>query len=243
MRIILEIGSQKEIMLPLNYNHIVQGFLYNNLSDKEFREFIHTQGYQIENKKFKLFTYSRLQGTFKIYPETKEISFAPPVKLVISSVVQQFISDLAETSIKADSLDLGKNKVSISSISVEKQFPFSQNVQIKMLSPLVAYTTDNKFTQYYSPWHPQCNEILTNNLIDKYKTIFGYAPSDQTFKITPNGMQEKKFKIIANYKNTIIEGYNGIYHLKGNPELIEVAYNTGLGSKNSQGFGCWEVVR
>lgn len=243
MRIILEISSDKEIILPVQYNHIVQGFIYSNLSDKQFREFIHSQGYRIDNKIFKLFTYSRLLGNFKIYSDSKQIGFMPPVKLVISSAVQQFITDLAETSIKADSLDLGRNKVSISSISVEKQIDFTGNVQIKMLSPLVAYTSENKFTRYYSPWNERCNEIITKNLVDKYQTIFGYEPSDQIFKITPNGMQEKKFKIVANYKNTIIEGYNGIYYLTGNPELINIAYYAGLGSKNSQGFGCWEVVR
>lgn len=242
MRIILEIRSDHEVILPNQYNHILQGFIYNNLSDRQYREFIHSQGYQIDNKKFKLFTYSRLLGKFKIYSQSHEIGFESPIKLVISSAVDQFITDLAETLIKADFLFLGSNQVVISSVSVEKQFKFSEAMQIKMLSPVVAYSTENKFTQYYSPWHPRFNEIITQNLVDKYKTIFGFSPKDQTLKVIPNGMQEKKFKIVANFKNTIIEGYNGIYFFKGNPELINIAYHAGLGSKNAQGFGCWEVV-
>ena len=243
MRIILEISSEKEIKLPIQYNRILQGFIYNNLSDKNYREFIHSQGYQLDNKKFKFFTYSRLTGKFNLYPRQNEIGFESPVKLVISSAVEQFITDLAETLIKADFLFLGGNQIEISSITVEKQFEFTETMQIKMLSPVVAYSTENKLTYYYSPWHPRFNEIITRNLIDKYKTLFGYMPEEQAFKIIPNGMQEKKFKIVTNFKNTIIEGYNGIYFLKGNPELIKIAYHAGLGSKNAQGFGCWEVVR
>jgi len=34
----------------------------------------------------------------------------------------------------------------------------------------------------------------------------------------------------------------GIYEIKGNPEVIVLSYDTGLGAKNSQGFGCWEKL-
>ena len=242
MRIILEMSSEKEIILPIQYNHILQGFIYNNLSDKNYREFIHSQGYQLDNKRFKLFTFSRLLGKFNIYSRANKIGFASPIKLVISSAVEQFITDLAETLIKAEFLFFGSNQIVINSISVEKQFEFTETMQVKMLSPVVAYSTENKFTHYYSPWHPRFNEIITQNLIDKYITLFGCTPQNQTFKMIPNGMQEKKFKIMTSFKDTIIEGYNGIYFLKGNPELIDIAYHAGLGSKNAQGFGCWEVM-
>jgi hypothetical protein len=40
----------------------------------------------------------------------------------------------------------------------------------------------------------------------------------------------------------LIKAWEGVYELKGKPELLDVAYNTGLGAKNSQGLGCFEVV-
>jgi CRISPR-associated endoribonuclease Cas6 len=93
MRIILEISSEKEIKLPIQYNHILQGFIYNNLSDKDYREFIHSQGYQLDNKKFKFFTYSRLLGKFNLYPRPNEIGFESPVKLVVFRI-EKVITDL-----------------------------------------------------------------------------------------------------------------------------------------------------
>ncbi|GAI77595.1 unnamed protein product [marine sediment metagenome] len=36
---------------------------------------------------------------------------------------------------------------------------------------------------------------------------------------------------------TPIKAWLGTYQIHGKPELISLAYDTGLGSKNSQGFG------
>jgi len=246
MRITIEFLSDGEIRLPIHYNHILQGFLYKNLSDKNYRKFLHQQGYQVKNRKFKLFTYSRLLGQFKMYPQDNEIGFFPPFKLVVSSAVEQFITDLAETLIKSDFNTMGKQKAEVSSISVHKKILPADKIQIKMLSPMVAYSTiineESKKTEYYSPWDKKFTEIAGENLLRKYEVLYGERPANQEFTIIPNGMQERKFSRIINYKGTYIKAYAGIYWLKGNPELIQVAYDTGLGSKNSQGFGCWEAV-
>lgn len=246
MRISLALNAEKEITLPIQYNHIVQGFLYNNLSDKNYSNFLHHTGYEVNNKVFRLFTFSRILGSFKINHITENISFLPPVRIVVSSPLERFITDVAETLIKSDILFLGQNIVEIRNISVHRDISFKDKMQIKMLSPMVAYSTvvkdDKKKTEYYSPWQSRFTEIARQNLLSKYQILRGELPRNLEFKITPNGNQERKFKVVANYKGTIIEGYNGIYWLTGNPELIQVAYETGLGSKNSQGFGCWEVV-
>ncbi|MDN5332516.1 MAG: CRISPR-associated endoribonuclease Cas6 [Tepidanaerobacteraceae bacterium] len=53
-------------------------------------------------------------------------------------------------------------------------------------------------------------------------------------------MSEKYCKVI--YKDVIIKGWMGVYILKGDPVLLKIAYDAGLGSKNSQGFGCFEIL-
>lgn len=246
MRISVILNADRHINLPVQYNHILQGFLYGNLSDKDYREFLHHTGYREGSKVFKLFTYSRLQGKFRLDTSSARIEFQPPVEVVISSALEQFITDLAETLIKSDLNMLGNNQVEVKSINVHRKRTFSDEVKIKMISPAVAYTTiqqeERKYTQYLSPWKPQFSEIAANNLLIKHEIIYGEKPANRDFKIIPNGNQEKKFEKTLNYKGTIIKGYAGIYWLKGSPDLIKVAYDTGLGSKNSQGFGCWEVV-
>lgn len=246
MRITIELHSDKELILPIHYNQILQGFLYKNLTDKDYRTFLHDKGYQLGNNNFKLFTYSRLLGKFRMLKDAGQIAFSSPCKLVVAAGVEQFITDLAETLIKSDRCFLGDIPVEIKSISVHKKFTPSDKVQIKMLSPIVAHRTilegDKKRTDYYSPWQKEFGQLVTSNLLKKYQIIHGEIPKEVDFRVIPNGNQEAKFARIINYKEFYIKAYAGIYWLKGNPDLIEVAYNTGLGSKNSQGFGCWEVV-
>jgi len=246
LRITIEFSSEKEVKVPIHYNYILQGLLYRNLSDKDYRNFLHQAGYRIDNKQFKLFTYSRLLGKFRMYKEEGKIGFMPPVQLVVSSPLEQFITDLAETLIKSEFNFLGDNLVEIKSINVHKNIDFGDKVKIKMLSPVVTYRTimkdEKKYTNYYSPWNPEFKDIVRDNLLGKHEVIYGNHPTSEEFKIIPNGSQEQRFARIINYKGTFIKAYAGIYWLMGSPDLIKVAYDTGLGSKNSQGFGCWEVV-
>lgn len=247
MRIKIELNAEKEVVLPIHYSHMVQGFLYKNLRDREYSEFLHQTGFWHGRKQFRLFTFSRLLAPFTLYRDRGMIAFRPPIHLIISSPLEPFITDLAETLITSDWGFLGGSVVGVKSITVEKAIPFRDTVQIKMLSPTVAYSTVNlednrKRTEYYSPWQDRYQEIARSNLMAKYQVLNGEPLVNDDFRIIPNGNQEQRFKAVINYKGTYIVGYNGIYWLKGNPDLIKVAYDTGLGSKNSQGFGCWEVV-
>lgn len=59
-------------------------------------------------------------------------------------------------------------------------------------------------------------------------------PENDEFNISPIGRFNER---IVKYKDFIIKGYTGKFELKGSKELMEIAFCTGLGSKNSQGFG------
>jgi len=247
VRIAIAFQSDKEVILPIQYNHILQGFLYNNLSDRDYRRFLHEEGYQIHNRKFKLFTFSRLEGPFKIDKHLKTITFYSPFRLIVSSAVDEFITDLAETLIRAEFLTLGRNVIQVSGITVQKEPEFTDKMQVKMLSPMVAYSTieenGRRLTQYFSPWTPQFSELARANLRKKHQLIYGSAPASDSFLIYPNGNREQEFYRIISFKGNPVKAWAGICWLVGSPDLIKVAYDTGLGSKNSQGFGCFEVVR
>ncbi|PNV79087.1 MAG: CRISPR-associated endoribonuclease Cas6, partial [Dictyoglomus turgidum] len=53
---------------------------------------------------------------------------------------------------------------------------------------------------------------------------------------------EKNRKVVI-FKNTPIEGWAGVFELSGDPALIAITYEAGLGNKNSEGFGMWEIWR
>ena len=90
MRIIIELISDKEVRLPIHYSHIVQGFLYNSLRDRDYSQFLHQTGFWQGRKQFKLFTFSRLLASFTLYKKEGAIGFQPPINLVISSALEPF---------------------------------------------------------------------------------------------------------------------------------------------------------
>ncbi|MEA1964241.1 MAG: CRISPR-associated endoribonuclease Cas6 [Candidatus Aerophobetes bacterium] len=62
------------------------------------------------------------------------------------------------------------------------------------------------------------------------------------FSIKPFKINKQSEKIIK-YKSTIIKAWMETCNLKGNPELISLAYDAGLDSKNPQGFGMFEILK
>ncbi|MDI6840561.1 MAG: hypothetical protein QMD71_06925 [bacterium] len=73
--IILE-TEDRALSLPIHYNHIIQGFIYDNIS-KKLAKFLHQKGYIYGKRAFKLFTFSRLYGRFRLNKGTNTIYFAP----------------------------------------------------------------------------------------------------------------------------------------------------------------------
>ena len=65
MRFKLTLQIQPEVMgreLPINYQYPLQGVIYHTLekSDLQFSTWLHENGYQMNGKRFKLFTFSNL---------------------------------------------------------------------------------------------------------------------------------------------------------------------------------------
>ncbi len=245
VEIFLEGNNKNSIILPINYNSILQGFIYDNLPD-QIAEFIHNNGFKIGKRTFKLFTFSRIIGKFKI--ENRNILFRNPIKIVVASAYDEMIRGLASELTKRDTILLGGNELRLSSINVEMPPLIYNQVLIKMLSPITVYSTllspdGKKKTYYYSPFEEEFSKLIKENLIRKYTALYGTElTQERFFKVEPKKVTKKDEKIVK-YKGTVIRGWMGQYILKGNIELIKLAYYTGLGSKNSQGFGCFEIVQ
>ena len=241
MRLTLEFNANGYIVLPLHYNYSVQSFLYRHISP-ELGKFLHDHGFTLGKRRFKMFTFSRLQGKYKIIGN--KIKFYPPVYLTISSPLERFISELGNTLLKTDDLELVKNKIYVESIKVHPEPEIKDEIKIKTLSPVVVYSTlmtkdGKKKTYYYSPYEVEFTELIDQNLRKKHEALYGKKPKAKKLKI--NIVGKPKEKIIL-YRRTIIKGWMGNFILSGNKKLLKLGYYSGIGGKNSQGFGMFEVV-
>ena len=244
MRIEINLRAETPLILPKSHNHLLQGFIYS-LLDPLLRKRLHKEGYPYEKRRFKLFTFSRLLGKVKMFKEY--FQFNPPLKLIISSPKDEILQSLAEGLLKSPEVILGKNTVYIDSINVAARSSFNHEVTIKMLSPVTIRSTlygadGSKKSYYYSPFEKEFCRLIKENLRKKYKIVFNKnLGHDFEFSIKPQKVPPSSEKIII-YKGTVIKAWMGIYEIKGNPEVIALSYDTGLGAKNSQGFGCWEKL-
>ncbi len=243
MRLVIDLGFEEKITLPVHHNHLLQGFIYS-LLEPTLRKFLHEEGFIYQKRRFKLFTFSRLMGRFKIIED--KFIFFPPVRLFISSPKHEILQSVAEGILKGERFRLYRKRVFIESISVYPRPNFSNKAYAKMLSPITIRSTllkanGSKKTYYYSPLENEFNELIKKNLEKKYYLVYGEKPaSGIEFRITPYNVKPSHEKVII-YKETVIKGWMGIYEITGEPRLIQLSYDTGLGARNSQGFGCWEI--
>ncbi|WP_434640912.1 CRISPR-associated endoribonuclease Cas6 [Thermoanaerobacterium thermosaccharolyticum] len=246
MRVTIEFTGEKDLLLPIQYNHIVQGFLYNQMTDSDFSNFLHNEGFKYEKRKFKLFTFSRLEGEFRILKKENKIRIKPPFKLTVASPIDEFIFDISRNIFKKDYCEFNNQRYKLNSLNIDSPPAFRDRARIKFISPVVMYSTIEekglKYTYYYSPWDNNFSLLLLSNLLKKYELIHGEKLLDPYFKLYPIGEKDNKYQKVIKYKNTVIKGWMGIYDIECSPDLLELSYYTGLGSKNSQGFGCFEIL-
>lgn len=245
MRVEISLNSiSEEGVFDFSYNKVIQGFIYRNLSESIAEE-IHNRGFEGGSRVFRLFTFSRILGNYKI--KENKLYFKSPFKIIISSIHNEMLNDFVSNIIKKEFLIFGENKVTIDSISVKFKPDFSDDkpVKIKMLSPVTVYSTlltknGGKKTYYYSPFEDEFSKLIKENLIKKYVAFYKETPNIKDFYIKPIKV-EKKDQTIVKYDGFVIKGWTGIYEIFANKEILDIAYECGIGSKNSQGFGCIEV--
>ncbi|MBC7190399.1 CRISPR-associated endoribonuclease Cas6, partial [Candidatus Aerophobetes bacterium] len=177
------------VELPLHYNYALQGFIYNHIST-HLASFLHNRGYRYQKRVFRMFTFSRLEGRYHIEKEKEAILFAGPVTLHISSPVDDFLQEFAETLARASEVSIEKNMLVVSSIEVHFSPDIDSLAVIKMLSPLTCYSTfvsreGKKKTYYFSPFEKEFSELVRKNIVKKYISFYGRKPVSEDLKITP----------------------------------------------------------
>lgn len=259
MRIKITFYSENKFLLPLHYNYLVQSFIYKNI-DSKIADFLHEKGFKDGSRSFKLFSFSRINGNVEAVKVNGDYYLLVKrlFSFILSSPFEEFIESFAMNLAKNDKkMHLGENEVWIYSVDVFFEPKFSESVNIKMLSPITVYSTladpsGNKKTYYYNPWEKEFENLIRSNLIKKVSAFSKFLDKERGFELENNNDEQsisiKPVRVrrndekIINYKGTVIKAWFGTYLLQGDSVLLKMAYDCGLGSKNSQGFGLFEVV-
>jgi len=237
-------GLDRRVAVPVHYNHLVQAMVYSNLKATMAEE-LHNKGKVVEGRAFKLFVFSRLFGAYQRNEHC--LIFTSEINFYLAIPMTELLSSFAEHLVRKGVIRLAENQMEVLGIEVLMPVEFKGDAKVRFLSPVTVYSTlltgdGRKRTYYYSPFEKEFTEQIQANLKKKYQAVFGErAKEDWRFELEPDRVDPRNQRILK-YKGTVIKAWDGIYHLNADEELFRLAYDTGLGAKNSQGFGMMEVV-
>ncbi len=250
MRIKITCDIGKGIRLPINYNYFLTGVIYQFLkeSDPEYANFLHQDGYEVENRRFKLFTFSQLMAKRKI--QNDQIHFHSPLTWYISSSQEPFLQNFAASLMQTGILQIERHRLRVQDVEVLRQPRFGPQMTFRCLSPITMSTKrergDRLDTYYCLPNDPQFSELVRQNLIRKYEAVYQQPPTEKSFAMTFDqayiDKNEGRVTRLVDFKGTKIRGILSPFHIIGSPELIHIGYECGFGDKNSMGFGMVEIL-
>lgn len=230
----------ENIVLPIASNESIQGLLYKAISeDFSYSSKMHEEGNRYSGRKYKLFTFGEPEGRYTV--QGTEIVYLNGIRLTVRSVDPYFIQLLFSYFTKHEQIQLGNQTLKVGKTEINDERIFEERIVIRTLSPITAYVTEEDgHTVYYSPNDEKFYESLITNARRKWGSAFGptEAPS-LSIRSSSNGRYIKR---ATRFKSTYITAWHGTFVLEGSPKMLDFLYQTGLGSKNSQGFGMFEVI-
>jgi len=258
MRIRIEVQSALDkFILPQGYNPYVQG-LVNACIPEDIKWSGIATG--TEEAHFKLFTFSQLYAKsverIDITPregvETDghvhyQLVMSSPVWFYLSSPSPEFIEALVPRLEQAHDLHLERNLVQ--SVRVVAAYPVTIPThglvtwRIRTISPITVYQSeikDSNSAHYFAPDDPLFAKLVLDNAVRKYYAwTQEKAPSDG-FSISC--LDHTPHLAVISFKDTPVHGYTGRFQLTGDAKLLSFLYESGLGGKNSHGFGMFDIA-
>ena len=225
------------LRLPLSYQSILQGFVYSIFDKEEYGTFLHDEGYKLNNKIFKMFSFSNLMGKYNI--DGKTVIYNGKVRLYIASYSEEFIQIVYKFLMNNVRIVLHKQFLSVESVQLmdTPYFKGEKDIVVKTLSPLVAYRTEDSYVNYFKPSDSDFEALCLTNLQEKNLAID--TPIRQLiFSIQRVNFEKKR---VVQFKNTFYVAYLAELIIHTNYETLDLIYNTGLSAKGSAGFGMIEA--
>ena len=256
-KLILEVNKRAfGGMLPINYQYEQSAAIYRILSgaDEAYASWLHDNGFRLESgKTFKLFVYSRFKiENFRILRDTERLQiFSDTVKWQVGFLPEKSTEKFIQGVFQDQVFEIGDTRSVVQfivrSVEVMPEPDYSERMVFATMSPLcLKFRRSDGKMDYLSPTDARASFLLFNGLFDKYKLFYGkdcsYTFSECKMKVldTP---KSALIKVKAGMpEETRVRGFMCRFEVAAPIELMRLMYEGGVGSLNSQGFGCLRVV-
>lgn len=238
MRLKINLKGKKNLKIPFSYNHILSSIIYNKIIDLDLAHELHA------SNSFKFFNFSQLNIPNRKIENDGIISRNGKINLFISSPNELLIKSLVSGFVDDLEIKFKNEKLTVEKIEALKTPDFSEKSEFKTISPINIRDVNSENKRIDLAPSDKFFKGIESNLIKKYCRFHD---------LESTGKKIKAYSEMANVKRkriTIPKGPGTTYHraymmdiiLEGDIDLIEFAYDVGLGEKNSMGFGMIEYV-
>lgn len=230
------------IRLPSANLHLFQSMLYSFLSPEKAAQ-IHDEGFDSNGRKMKLFAMSWPVASSRPQFGEDTIIFPLPLKLTVSTPIRELAAEFSGGALSRDDIRIGNNHLICSGIEKHEHKINADTMIITTLSPVTCYTSlernGRQYTKYFSPYDNEFQDSIHFNLIRKFKLLYPdiNAPDD-SFRIIPIGKPKERISMFEKGGLFPVKGWWGKFKLEGNKDILQIAADCGIGSKNSSGWGC-----
>lgn len=262
----------KNTVIPISYEYYLSSAIYRwiELSSPEFSKILHDVGYQSKKsnsvndlhlplKAFKHFCFSQLFPSQSFVKDEQIHINDGSIIWYIGIPVEETLKHLVIGFFERQKFFIGseENKFAIEQIEALPEPTFINLMKFKTLSPITASVPINKngklIARYLMADDPDLSDVLRENLLSRYESLYGKKLENKEFicevdydYMNRRGGAHRVSKLVTIKQNTPeetkVRGFRCPVTLKGNPELIKFAYESGLGEKGSMGFGMLDVI-
>ncbi len=242
--------------LTIDYQYYISAWIYKVIGhgNHEFSDFLHTVGWGDGYKKFKLFCYSPLNfGKPKLLKEKslfqiQQQELSLQVSFQIPEAAEQFIIGLFNNQQAFVGNQTNGIHLRVKQVERLPDPALAETIIYKALSPIVvSYKGENTYAQYLAPTDTNYDELLKQNLINKYQSIPGIENLSDDFNFVFKQLGEPKSKLIMIKPDTLeqskVRGYLFDFSLTCPVVIHQLIASAGIGEKNSMGFGWVEIIK
>ncbi len=235
------------IRLPSANLHLFQSMLYS-LLPSDMAAKIHDEGFDSDGRKMKLFAMGWPCSCARPQFGENTIIFPLPVKLTVSTPINELMKGLTAGAMSRDDIRIGNNHLTCGGIEKKEYRADSHTITVKTLSPVTCYDSVERngrnYTKYFTPEDDEFQTGIYINLQRKYRLLNPDKdiPSER-FTIKAIGHVKERVSMFEKGGLFPVKGWWGKFRLEGSREILQTALDCGLGSKNSSGWGCITLER
>lgn len=247
------LSGNKGCEIPINYQYELSSVIYHILSsgDAQYGKWLHDNGFQSGNKSFKLFTFSRLIAPYGINKEKARL-------VIKSNIVEWYITFLPQKSTKEFIQGIFKNQqfdiadsvsgatFKVNEVQFMPAFNYTEQAVFETMSPVCISQKNNRgIADYLSPTHPLYCQAVLSGLLARYQAVYNTKFEGDAY-CELHLLSEPRSSLITikvgTKAATRVRGYSYRFRLNLPVELMNIAYDCGIGEKGSLGFGMIKTV-